>query len=386
MAQRNTMTPKQRVLAAFEHQPTDRVPVFHAGFSSWAGSIVLGREAYVGGGIQQWREAAALWAGAEAHAEYVERSRRDAMDLTEVLDQDMVRVAYWRMSERPARKIDDHRFLYGDPDSQWQVMRFDPDTELYQVSDRSSRPPKTAHDLEGEVERAEQALEGPPPTAAAYAAEVAAMEVFPDRAVRGRGAGINIDYKRPEWLEAIAVRPDLVERHFEVQKQQALRALAPQADLGLRLLSGGGDFASNQGPFYSPAFFHKAVMPRMREVTDAYHERGCYLLYASDGNLWPVADDLFGAANMDGFYEIDLQAGMDLRRLRERFPDLTLLGGISSQTLHTGTGDQVVAEVRAAMKTAAELGSILVGCSNQVVAGTPARNIEAMIETMGELR
>lgn len=373
-------------MAAFEHQATDRVPVFHAGFSSWAASVILGREAYVGGGIQQWREAAALWAGEEAHAEYVERSRRDALDLTEALDQDMVRVTYWRMPTRPAREIDDRTFLYGDPDGEWQVMRFDPDTELYQVTDRSPHPPKTADDLEKEVERAERGLEAPPPTASSYAAEAEAMEVFPDRAVRGRGAGINIDYKRPEWLEAIALRPDLVERQFEVQMQQALRTLAPQAELGLRLLSGGGDFASNQGPFYSPAFFHEAVMPRLRAVTEAYHKRGCYLLYASDGNLWPVADDLFGAADMDGFYEIDLQAGMDLGRLRERFPHLTLLGGISSQTLHRGTRDDVVAEVSEAMETAAALGSILVGCSNQVVAGTPAGNIEAMVETMDSMR
>ena len=208
------------------------------------------------------------------------------------------------------------------------------------------------------------------------------MAVFPDRAVRGRGAGINIDYKRPIWLEAIAMRPDLVERHFEVQKHHGIRIVGPQADLDLRLLAGGGDFASNKGPFYSPAFFRQAVLPRLREVTAACHERGCYLSYASDGDLWSVADDLFGAADMDGYYEIDGLAGMDLRRLRERFPHLTLMGGINSATLHLGSREDVVAETRKAMEAAAELGSILVGCSNQIVAGTPAASIEAMVETI----
>ncbi|MFH1569142.1 MAG: uroporphyrinogen decarboxylase family protein, partial [Gemmatimonadota bacterium] len=356
------------------------------GFSSWAGSIVLGREAYVGGGIQQWRESAALWDGEDAHAEFLERSRRDTLDLTEVLDQDLVRVLYWRMPTRPARKVDGNTYLYGDPEGEWQVMRFDPATELYQVVDRAPRPRQTADDLEREVEAEERGLERPPPGPEAYAAEVDAMAAFPNRAVRGRGAGINIDYRRPEWLEAIALRVDLVERHLEVQKQQALRSLPPQADLGLRLLAGGGDFASNQGPFYSPAFFHAAVMPRLRQVTEAYEARGCYLLYASDGNLWPVADDLFGAAGVHGYYEVDLRAGMDLRRLRERFPELTLLGGISSHTLHTGTRDEVVAETRAAMEAAAELGSVLVGCSNQIVAGTPPASIEAMVETIDRMR
>ena len=104
-----TMTPNERTIAAFEHEPTDRVPVFHGGFSSWAASIVLGREAYVGGGIQQWREACALWEGGDAHDEYMERSLTDCYDLTSVLDQDMVRVGYWRNPEKPAKKIDEHK-------------------------------------------------------------------------------------------------------------------------------------------------------------------------------------------------------------------------------------------------------------------------------------
>ena len=213
------------------------------------------------------------------------------------------------------------------------------------------------------------------------------MRVFPDREVRGRGAGINIDYKRPIWLEAIVLRPDLVERVFDVQAERALRSQGPQTEIGVRIFAGGGDFASNKGPFYSPAFFKTAVLPRLQRVTRAYHEVGGFLAYASDGNLWPVAEDLFGAAEMDGFYEIDGRAGMDLRRLRASFPDLTLMGGgINSQTLHIGSRDEVVAETRSAMEVAKELGSILVGSSNQIVAQTPAENIEAMVETIEALR
>jgi len=380
------MTPKERAMAVFEHRSTDRVPVFHAGFSSWAGSVILGREAWVGGGIQQWREARALWEGEDAHQEFLERSLQDAFDLTRVLDQDIVRVQYWRMSERPTRRIDERAFLYGDPEGAWRAMRFDPETELYQEVDRTPGPELSMEDLEREVERMEAGLARPPPGPEAFAAEAAALEAFPDRAVRGRGAGINVDYRRPIWLEAIARRPDLVERYFDVQAEQALRQVEPQAEMGLRLLAGGGDFASNQGPFYSPAFFRRAVLPRLQKVTEAYHRAGCFLLYASDGNLWPVAEDLFGASGVDGYYEIDGRAGMDLRKLRERFPDLTLMGGISSHNLHCGTREEVAAETREAVEAARERGSVIVGCSNQIVAQTPPGNIEAMVETIEEYR
>ena len=56
-------TSRERVLAAFEFELVDMVPVYHVGFSGDAASKILGREVFVGGGIQQWREAKALWEG-----------------------------------------------------------------------------------------------------------------------------------------------------------------------------------------------------------------------------------------------------------------------------------------------------------------------------------
>lgn len=376
------MTPKERTFAAFNHQPTDRVPVFHAGFSSRAASYALGRDAFVGGGIQQWRESKALWEGADSHADFLERSRRDAFDLTRVLNQDMVRTSYWRYNVKPTKKIDTFTYLYGDPDGDYRVMQLDPETELYQVIDASPSPELTMEDLERQVEASEASLPDFTPKPEHYPEEIAAMEVFPDRAVRGGGLGLNIDYRCSAWLEAIALRPDLVARIFDVQAERAVRTVKVQKELGLLLLAGGGDFASNKGPFYSPKFFHEVTLPRWQKIVDACHAEGCYALFASDGDLWSVADDLFGATGMDGFFEIDRVAGMDLRRLRERFPHLTLKGGISSQVLHTGMKEQVIAETLDAMQTAKECGSILVGCSNQIVSQTPPENFWAMVETI----
>ena len=77
---------------------------------------------------------------------------------------------------------------------------------------------------------------------------------------------------------------------------------------------------------------------------------------------------------------------MDLRKLREAFPDLVLLGNIQSQTIHLGTRDDVINEPRACMETALEMGRIIVGVSNYLVPGTPQENIEAMLTTIEELR
>jgi len=380
------LLPKDRVLAAFEHRQSDKVPIYQAGFSSKAASYILGRPGYVGGGIQQWREAAALWDGPAAHQEYVERSRRDAHDLVRQLDLDLVRPAYWRMNVKPTKKIDDYTFFYGDPEKSWYVMQLDPQTELYQTLDRFPKAERTIEDLEKEVAAGEKSVAGYQPTEAGFADYVEAQKAFPERAVPGAGIGVGINYREHLWLEMIALRPDLVGRSMMVQAEHAVRVAPVLAKLGLRFIMGGGDFASNSGPFYSPKAFHELMVPALKKVSAACHRHGLFHMFASDGNLWPVADDLFGASGVDCFYEIDRRAGMDLGKLRQRFPHLTLLGGINSYTLHRGTKQEVIDETRTALEEAKRSGSIVVGCSNQIVCQTPPENLFAMLETVKKYR
>jgi len=77
------MTPKERAQAAFDRKPSDR-------FSSEMASALLGREAYVGRGIQQWRQVVALG-----------------------FDHDIIRASYWRCNRKPIRKLDENTFVLG---------------------------------------------------------------------------------------------------------------------------------------------------------------------------------------------------------------------------------------------------------------------------------
>jgi hypothetical protein len=376
------MTSLERITAAFDHKPTDRAPIFHAGWSSWAASIVLGREAMVGGGIQQWREACALWDGDDAHADFLRRSFEDAMAISLAADQDMLRAEYWRFPVKPAHRIDEHTFLYGAPDAAWELRRFDPATELYQVIDQSPRPRPTLADLEAQVDAMTAGAQAYQPTREAFPDCDRAQTLYGgEYAVGGGGVSLGIPYTE-EWLIAAAQRPDLVGRYLDAVAGQASRNAALMAEMGLRFLRGGGDFAGNSGPIYSPRIFRDLMTPRLRRVSEACHRHGCFHLFASDGDLWPVADDLFGQSGVDGYYEIDRLAGMDLRRLRDRFPRLTLLGGIASQTVHRGTPDDVRREAFDALEAANECGGVIVGVSNYPVPGSPPANIEAMLETL----
>jgi len=380
------MTPAERVLAVFRKEKMDRVVIYHSGFSSRVGSGLLGRECYSGGGINQWREATALWDGPAAHAEFVARTTQDARDLAKVCHADLIRIAYWRLPTEPTRKVDDLTFLYGDPDGDYTVRQLDPVTELFQEIDkRDSRAPQTIEDLEPLVAATERGTENCTVSPSAFQAQMDAVEYFgPDYAIPGTGPGVAVSNRDALWLEAVAARPDLVERFLECQCIRSCARIEAQKDLPLDILMGGGDFCGKNGPNYSPAFFHKAMLPRLQRINQVAHKYGKYTVFASDGNLWPVADDLFGASGTDAFHEIDRLAGMDHWRLRERYPNLTCFGNISTITLHLGTKDDVIRECRDNAEAALQLGGVLCGVSNQVVPLAPIDNVIAMVETLEE--
>jgi len=385
------MTGKERVEAAFQGIPSDRVPVYQLSASSWVASELLGREAYVGFGIQQWREAAALWDGPDAHAEFLERTFQDTLAINRHYGNDLYRFVYPRAPGKPTRKVDEHTYLYeSGSEENWRVLRYDPSQEHIDVMfDHKPRRRPTFEDLERSLEASEKAYEKNPeerlPLRDDDLSLRALRELGNEAAIRIGGGSCGIG-REEWWLEAVALRPDLVARSLDLQVASARQTVGPLVDAGFRYLFGGGDFAGYQGPFYSPKTFHDLVLPRLQEITNIVHQKNAYSLFASDGDLWSVADDLFGASGVDGFYEIDRRAGMDLRRLREHFPDLTLLGGISSHTLHVGSSEEVIAETLTSIEVAKELGRIIVGVTNLPVPGTPVSNIEAMLRTVEDNR
>ena len=376
------MLPKERVKATFAGKQTDKIAVHHIGFSSAVASMILGREAFVGGGIQQWREATALWNGADVHAEFLDRSHQDAFDLAMAIGNDIVRMEYWRLNTKPTRQLDDHTFLYGDPEKQWQLRRFEPETELYQIVEQHPEQDDSRDMawLESYVDSVEQSLERFHPTVDSFSATQELIDRYGSRhTVRVAGGGLGLPYAPLVWLEATLLRPDLVERYLNAQAERAARSIPYLAASGAEYLFGGSDFASNDGPFYSPKVFHQLMLPPLKRICEVCHQHGIRYLFASDGNLWPLADDLFGESGVDGYYEIDGRAGMDLATLRQRYPHLTQIGNISSHTLHLGSQEEVIAEVESCLKTARD-GGILVGVSNYLLPGTPSKNVETLLD------
>lgn len=371
-----------------EGRVPDKVPIHHVSVSSRIASEILGREAYVGGGINQWREALALWNGPDAHAEFVERTRADAIAIALAMEQDLVRPDYWRDSRKPSSRIDEHTFRYEwDGGRQWEIRRLDPATELYNRIDFSPSPELELEDLEAQVEKAESRVRGYNPTESDFPDAAFAMnKVGQTHEIRVSCLGTAIPVDDPLWMEAIILRPDLVGRMLDVQAEESIKYAKVAAGMGLTMLFGGGDFATDSGPMYSPKAFHEFVLPRLKRISEFCRSIGAHHFFGSDGNVWPVADDLYGSSGISGHYEADRRAGMGIARVHGKYPHITLIGNITSHTLHTGTTAQVEAETRECMEEGRRTGKAIIGCSNIIISETPMRNVRAMMETMSRYR
>lgn len=384
---KHDMTSAERIDAVFSRKPTDLVPVCHIGIASGPASALLGREAFVGGGIQRWREALALWRGPDAHAEFLERSYKDAIAISRTLANDIIRPTYWRFNRKPTRRLDETTFLFEDgPEEDWLVLSYDPPTEQAAVMPYKPKAEADLVQLEKQIEAQEEAMEhASEPTVADEFARRAQGEFGDNYVIRTGCVGLGIPHNQV-WMEALALKPDLVARHLDVAVQRAVRAIPVYVAAGFKYLFGGYDFASQEGPMFSPALFERLMTPRLRQITEACERHGARHLFASDGCLWPVAHGLLEKGIIHGYYEIDRSAGMDLRRLRDQFPHLTLLGNIASQTIHLGTVDQVREETLDCIQAAKELGGIIVGASNYFVPGTPIENMTTMLEIIRDYR
>ena len=329
----------------------------------------------------------ALWNGPAAHDEFVERTRQDAIEIALALDHDLVRPTYWRLNEKPAARVDEFTFRYESADGSWHTMRLDPATELYNTIAESPKPELQLEDLEEIAESLEQAVEKYQPTEEEFADLIYVLKrVGQEREVRAPGPGLAIPVNEPAWLEATLLRPDLVARYLDVQVARAKKVIPFITGLGAVMLFGGGDFASDKGPMYSPRIFHDLMLPRLQVLSDYCHRAGAYHFFGSDGNLWPVAEDLYGRSGIDRHYEVDRRAGMTAREIHRRYPNITMAGDIPSHTLHTGTRQAVVAETRACLEEARETGKVISGCSNMIVSETPDENVLAMLETIAKFR
>jgi hypothetical protein len=366
----------KRIHQVFNGLKPDRIPICEQVFSLSVASEIMGKEMLTGGTELHYREACAWMQGDSAHDEFVEQVYENVIELHHFFDYDILFMP-WRMSRKPTKQLDENTFLYGDENTDdWSVYSFDPVSKSYGILEKPVFTYEKAVDIMRnqiiQLEKTDKPVVIPEMLLRFQ------QEYGSEFVVAGMsGMAIPMD---AAWMEAVAFDPLLVKEWVDMQAEQNIRFIEAQAKVGFCLFNGGGDFAFNSGPIYSPAFFDEAMAPNWKRIFDRCRELGVYYVMRSDGNLWPIAENLFGRCRPHAYYEIDHDAGMTFKELRNSFPELVLFGNISCDLLQRGTPEAVKEATLECLNAASPR---MAGASaNAILHGTPPENVITLYETV----
>ncbi len=185
-----------------------------------------------------------------------------------------------------------------------------------------------------------------------------------------------------DLMETIALAPDVAAERFQGTTARMLRLVARYGEIGIDIVGVGGDFAGNR-LLISPEAYRRFIVPEVRAVAEAVHALGMFAINASDGNLWSVMDDFLDGCGVDGYLEIDAQAGMDLRKLKSSYgPRFTLFGNMDCGTLLSfASVEDITLATRACLAAGREgsPGGHIFCASNAISASVPMVSYLAMV-------
>lgn len=95
------------------------------------------------------------------------------------------------------------------------------------------------------------------------------------------------------------------------------------------------DMSYNNGPMLSEAQFNEFILPYYRQMIPPMKEKGTRVFVDSDGDI-SMALPWFANAGVEGILPLERQAGVDLMKLRERYPKFLFLGHFDKMVMPKG--------------------------------------------------
>ncbi len=91
------------------------------------------------------------------------------------------------------------------------------------------------------------------------------------------------------------------------------------------------DLAGKTGPIFGPKQFKEFLYPYYRVVTQRFRQLGAYhFMVDSDGNV-EIFIPLFMETGINSLFPFECQAGMDIVKIRKKYPHLVMSGGLDKR-------------------------------------------------------
>lgn len=95
------------------------------------------------------------------------------------------------------------------------------------------------------------------------------------------------------------------------------------------------DMSYNNGPMFSRAVFDEFLAPYYRQIVPVIKQYGIPVLVDSDGQIEKMIPWLQDVG-VDGAYPLERQAGVDVPRIREMYPNVVMMGGYDKMVMDKG--------------------------------------------------
>jgi hypothetical protein len=183
-----------------------------------------------------------------------------------------------------------------------------------------------------------------------------------------------------DLMQAMLIEPEVAREHFRLATRRSLAVIADYVRLGIEMIGIGGDFAGTR-LLISPESYRSFIVAEVRVCADAIRAAGAWSVNASDGDLWPVMDDFLLGCGVDAYLEIDMGAGMDLGRLRQRYgARITFLGNMDCGRILSFSSPEEIARVtREILEAGGTRGGHIFTASNAITSSVTLPNYLAMV-------
>lgn len=182
-------------------------------------------------------------------------------------------------------------------------------------------------------------------------------------------------------------KPVLIREYIQLHTENAVNFIQAVGDNRLSpVILIAEDFATKQGSIFSPSMLKEFHLDFLSPIVDAWHDKDLIVIYHSDGNYKKTIPSLI-ECNVDGFYCLEPNCGMNIVELKQKWSDMVWMGGIDGVDLmERGAPSEVFDEVQRQIKQTDALknGGIFIGSSSEINPSIPAHNFLAMIKAVGD--
>ena len=195
-----------------------------------------------------------------------------------------------------------------------------------------------------------------------------------------------------EWYISTLTRRPYIHRVFERQTEIAIGNLekihSRVGDQVQAVFTCGTDFGTQQSTFCSIAAFRELYMPYYKRINDWVHRHTDWKTFKHSCGAVATLIPAFIESGFDILNPVQVSAaGMDARNLKEKYGrDIVFWGGgvDTQKTLAFGTPEEIRAEVLERCEVFGRDGGFVFNSVHNIQANVPIRNVVAMFEAVRE--